>query len=121
MRDTAKSGAGSVKDAVGTAAGKAKVPALAAGAAAAGLAGGVALGQRLLPQRKVLGVPLPRRSRVQKASRQLAKAAGEVGSAGRNVSELTAEVRRMREQVEQGNGRSPIEVVLSGLTRRRDP
>jgi len=52
----------------------------------------------------------------------LGKAASEVGGAGKQVGELTTEVRKVSDAL--GNGRakrqaSPIEVLLSGLTKRR--
>jgi hypothetical protein len=49
-------------------------------------------------------------------SHDLAKAAKEVGQFGVDVGQLASELRRNREQA---NGtRSPIEVVLQGLTSR---
>ena len=107
-------------DGASAAAGKAKVPAMAAGMAAAGLAGGIAIGQRMFPRKKVLGVPVPRRSVATKFGKELGKAAGEIGRAGRQVGDLTTEVRGLRADVESGKGKSPVEVLLSGLTRRRD-
>ncbi len=98
---------------------RSKLPAVVAGSLAAGLAGGIVVGQRALPKRKVLGIPLPRRSRATVLSKQLGKAAGEIGRATGQVGELTSEVRGLRQEVENGKGKSPVEVLLSGLTRRR--
>jgi hypothetical protein len=108
-------------EAVTSAAGKAKGPALAGGAALAGLVGGAALASRAR-KRRVLGVPVPgtRRALIQvkrpgrnKSARNFAKAAGQ-------MAELATEVKLAREQLD-GNKvrRSPVEVVLDGLTARR--
>lgn len=116
--------------AVATVAGSARGPALAAGAAAAGLVGGIALGSHLGTRRnglsglvarrpKVLGVPLGRKTGLQRTVETLGKATRELGSATRQVSSTTDEIRQVREQLEQANRRSPIEVVLEGLTHRR--
>jgi hypothetical protein len=51
--------------------------------------------------------------------KDLMKAAGEVGSAGRQAGELASEVRRVRQQLDHDRRRSPVEVVLEGLTSRR--
>ena len=70
-------------------------------------------------QAPLINVKVPRRARAKRLGKDLAKAAGDVGSAGRQVGELADEVRRVREQLESSRGRSPIEVVLQGLTSRR--
>jgi hypothetical protein len=117
--------------AVSTAARKVKGPAVAGGAALAGLAGGLAIASRANGPRKLLGVPVPgtrrplvkvttpRRVRAKGASRDIRKAATEVGSAGRQVGDLVTEVRRVRTELERGHRRSPLEIVLEGLTSRR--
>jgi len=109
---------------VGKAAGKAKTPLLAGGAALAGAAGGMAIGamrSRHSNSRKLLGVKMPQPKRVKLRSRDVARAAKEVGSFSQNVSELATELRRAREEGGNGGGkhRSPVEVVLDGLTARR--
>lgn len=117
-------------DSVATAARTAKGPMLAAGATAAGLAGGVALGSKLgsrrtglsgllSPRRRVFGVPIGRKSGVIKAGEALGKVARELASARKQASVATDDVHQIREQLEQGNRRSPVEVVLEGLTHRR--
>ncbi len=108
---------------VGKAASKAKTPLLAGGAAVAGAAGGLALSamrSRQSHSRKVLGVKVPQGKRVKVRSRDVAKAAKEIGTFGQHMGELATELRHVRE--ESGNGtkhRSPVEVVLDGLTARR--
>jgi hypothetical protein len=125
VESTAKDAGHSVKDAgrgVGKVASKAKTPLLAGGAALAGAAGGMAVGamRSRHSNRKLLGVKMPQPKRVKLRSRDVARAAKEVGSFGQHVGELATELRHVRE--ENGNGakhRSPVEVVLDGLTARR--
>jgi hypothetical protein len=89
-------------NAVGNAAKKATVPLVAGGAAIVGAAGGMALGARQA-----------RRSN----SHNLKRAAKNVGTFGAQVGRLASEIHQARES---GNGkhRSPVEVVLEGLTAR---
>jgi hypothetical protein len=77
-------------NAVGNAAEKAKVPLVAGGAALAGVAGGMALGTRYAH----------RHSRMDKAIK------------------LAHELQQVR-RPENGRHRSPVEIVLEGLTSRR--
>jgi hypothetical protein len=91
------------------------MPALAAGAGLVGLAGGVILGARNSSGR-VLGMPLPSRSGT-RVSKNLAEATKNVGSLGEGMSSLAAELHKVQGGNGEG-GRSPIEVVLQGLTRR---
>ncbi len=125
VRQTVESSTKEAGQAVGKAASKAKTPLLAGSAALAGAAGGLAIGAMRSRHshshsHKVLGVKLPQRKRVKIRSRDVAKAAKEVGSFSQHVGELATELRHARE--ESGNGskhRSPVEVVLDGLTARR--
>jgi hypothetical protein len=130
-KETVSNGVQTTGDAVGTAAKKAKGPALVGGAALAGLAGGLAIAAASGGPRRVLGVPVPgtrrplvkintpRRAKAKGVGKDLLKAAGEVGSAGRQAGELASEVQRVRADLDRGRRRSPIEVVLEGLTSRR--
>jgi hypothetical protein len=118
-------------DAVTTAAKSAKAPLLAAGGAALGLAGGIVLesqrdkrrrGVRALVsprRRKVLGVPIERKTGLQRTAETLGKAVHEFGSVSRQVSSATDEIRQVREQLDHANRQSPVEVLLDGLTHRR--
>jgi len=114
VEETAKDAGGAVGSAaskVGHVAGKAKVPLMAGGAALAGVAGGLAFGRQSHRHNGVAGV----------SSKDLAKAARKASDAGLRVGELALEGRRVRE-TRNGNGkvhRSPVEVVLQGLTSRR--
>jgi hypothetical protein len=85
----------------------------------AALAGGVALGSRARSRRKVMGVPVPRRSVLKASTKNLASSAKNVASFGEQLAELTTEVKRTREAVQGDEKRSPIEVVLEGLTHRQ--
>ena len=96
-------------DAVASAARRTPSPAIAAGAAAAGLAGGLLLGSRLAPRRSALA----------SAALALADGVRRAASAADRASTTIDEIRAVREQLETLNKRSPIEVVLDGLTHRR--
>jgi hypothetical protein len=103
---------------VGKAAGKAKVPLIASGAALAGMAGGIVLATRQDRHRRL--AMAMRKPRIKLTSKDVAKATREVGHFSSQVGELATELRRARER----NGgsarrRSPVEVVLDGLTARR--
>jgi len=96
--------------AVAQAASKAKVPLMAGGAALAGVAGGIALGNRQAHRHRGLkGID----------SDDLAKAARKVGNIGVQVGEVAYQARRAREASNGSTHRSPVEVVLDGLTSRR--
>jgi hypothetical protein len=116
-----RSAVGSAGKEAGHAVSKAKLPLLAGGAAVAGTVGGLVLGASRSGD-KVLGVKLPKSRRVKLRSRDLSKAAKEVGRFGENVGELTTELKRAREGLANGEGKqsSPIEVLLSSLTSRHN-
>jgi hypothetical protein len=111
VEETAKS-AGST---VGRVASKAKVPLMAGGAALAAGAGGVALART---QRKS-GLSRVSSNLGRVSSKDLAKAARKAGDVGAQIGEVALEVRRARESSNGHTRRSPIEVVLQGLTSRR--
>lgn len=102
---------------VGKAAARAKVPLIASGAALAGAAGGIALATRQDRHRR-LGMAI-RKPRIKLTSRDVAKATREVGHFSGQVGELATELRRAREANGGTRRRSPVEVVLDGLTARR--
>jgi hypothetical protein len=116
-RDSVVDGAQSAGRAVGGAANAAKVPALAGGAALAGLVGGVALARG--GRRKVLGVPIPGTSRPLVKINGRGSGTKQLMKTGRQMAELAIEVRQARQQLATESKRSPIEVVLDGLTARR--
>jgi hypothetical protein len=88
-------------ESVASAGAKAKGPLIAAGAGVAGLAGGLALGRRLYRPRGFTGALVT-------AAQALARTA-----------EAGDEVKQVREQLSRANRRSPVEVLLDGLTHRR--
>jgi hypothetical protein len=117
-------------DSVAAAARRAKGPLLTTGATAAGLAGGLALGSRraskrrplgalLAPQRKIFGVPIALKSGAVKTAEALGRVARELSSATNQISATSDDVRQIREQLNNANKQSPIEVLLDGLTHRR--
>jgi hypothetical protein len=109
------------KDAGDAVARRTPTGALAAGAAAAGLAGGLVLGARARPSRgllrttKVLGMPVGRRGR----ARTIARGARRAAAVAAKASSTADDIRAIRQQLEHANRRSPIEIVLDGLTHRR--
>jgi hypothetical protein len=116
VESTAKQAGSAVSDAghsVGKAASKAKTPLIAGGAAVAGAAGGLALAARQARKSKTL-----RRPKVKIRSQDLARAARDVGQFGMDVGQLAGELRKNREAANGAKHRSPIEVVLQGLTSR---
>lgn len=94
---------------VADAARKAGKPGLAAGAAAAGLAGGLLLGSRIGSGRLVR----------RRSSKMLALAgAKRLAKTAVRASHTADDIHAIREQLEQANNRSPIEILLDGLTHR---
>jgi hypothetical protein len=71
---------------------KAKTPAIAGGAALAGLAGGMAIARNGTPESGGTAKALT------SATKAFGQVAVQVGKAGYRIGELTAEVRRVREQ-----------------------
>ncbi len=118
--DKATSAVGNATGKATSAVGKAKVPLLAGGAALAGAAGGLALGARGVRRGKGIAKALPRRPQMKMkvSSKDLASAAKDVGSFGAQLGHLANELQQARES-DNGKHRSPLEVVLEGLTARR--
>ena len=101
-----------------SAAKKLKTPALAAGAGLAGLAGGIAIARE---RSKKSLFSMPSKGVARATSKNLAELAKNVGSAAERTGKVAEQVRVASEAVaSNGAHRSPIEVVLQGLTRRRD-
>jgi hypothetical protein len=104
--------------AVARTASKAKMPLLAGGAALAGAAGGLALGTRQAHRKRGRGMAV-RRPHLKMNSHDLARAAKGVGAFGAQMGHLASEMQRAREEGNGARRRSPVEVVLEGLTSRR--
>lgn len=103
----------------GKAASKAKAPLLASGAALAGAAGGLAIGaMRSRRPHRVLVPKAIQRKRVKISSQDIAKAARGIGTVSRHVADLTSEMND-EQRPKNGKRKSPVEVVLEGLTTRR--
>lgn len=123
VRRTVESSTKEAGQTVGKVASKAKAPLLAGGAALAGVAGGMAIGamrSRRSHPRRVLGLKVPRGKRMRVRSRDVARAAKEVGTLSQHVGDLATELRHAREEAGGSDKhRSPVEVVLDGLTARR--
>ena len=117
-KSTAKRTAKSNGSVVGKAASKAKIPLVAGGAALAGAAGGLALASTKQARKSGIGKAIARRPKIKVNSGDVAKAAKEVGNFSAHVGELANELQRNREEA-NGKHRSPVEVVLQGLTSRR--
>ena len=90
-------------------------------AAAAGVAGGLLIAHRRSRAKRLGIVPVPRGTTMKSVGEGLLRATENVGRAGDRVGQFSEEVRRVREGLEAGGTakrRSPIEVVLYGLTHR---
>jgi hypothetical protein len=102
---------------VGTAAQKAKVPALVGTTAAAAIAGGVALGSRL-STRGHRGSTIPVRA-FRSTADEVGKISKEIGRAGLRVGigEVDLEVRKSGR--DSDSRQSPLEALVTALTSRR--
>jgi hypothetical protein len=104
---------------VGKAASKAKTPLLASSAALAGAAGGLAIGaMRSRRSHRGLMSKALHPKRVKISSQDVAKAARGIGTVSQHVADLTSEMNGER-RPRNGKRKSPVEVVLEGLTSRR--
>jgi hypothetical protein len=121
-RETIESSTKEAGQAVGKAASRARTPLLAGGAALAGAAGGLALGKMRSHHsgsREMLGLKVPKARRPKLRSDDVARAARGVGSLSRHVGELATELGNDEGPKRNGRHKSPVEVVLDGLTARR--
>jgi hypothetical protein len=113
---TAQSVVKTAGHAIGTAADKAKGPALAVGAAAAAIGGGIALSRsgklNLRRHKRFLGVPLPQRTAFGNVAKQIGDAVDAAGSAGKQVGAWSDGLHELREKMSDGG--SPV----SQLTER---
>lgn len=104
-------------DAVKHAVGKAKVPLVAGGAVLAGAAGGMALAASKKAHKSGLGKAVARRPKIKLDSKDVARAAKGVGDFSAQVSEIAGGLETAASG-RNGKRRSPVEVVLQGLTAR---
>jgi hypothetical protein len=117
LRDGARRTAG----VLGPIAEKSAKPAMVASGALAGIAAGMAIASR--GDRRLGDLPDVTRSIPVGGgtARTLLRATRELHATACTVNELAAEIRKVRELVHAEQNRSPIEVVLQGLTRRPEP
>jgi hypothetical protein len=94
----------------------ARTPLLTGGAALAGAAGGLALGATRAAAKRGTNAA---RVGFQIRSQDVARTAKEIGSFAEQLGMVADELRRTREAAAASKHRSPIEVVLQGLTARR--
>ena len=117
--DRLRARANEAADALGPIAQKSAKPAMAAGAALAGLAAGAALASRghsrLGDVAAATAAPLVTR---EGATKTLLRATRELHATACTLNDVASEIRQVRELAQAGKNRSPIEVVLQGLTRR---
>lgn len=116
--EAVRSAVGDAGKTVGKVAGKAKVPLVAGGAALAGAAGGMALAASKKGRKGGIGKALSHRPKIKIDSKDIAKAAQGVGRVSTQVSEVAGGLETAASG-RNGKHRSPIEVVLQGLTARR--
>lgn len=117
-KDATVNGAKTAGGAVASAAKQLKTPAIAAGVGLAGVAGGIALG-RGTKSKKSLSI-LPGRS-AKATSKKLSDAAKNVGAVAEQTGQAAERVRQLSAAIsgeESSARRSPVEVVLEGLTKR---
>jgi pyruvate, orthophosphate dikinase len=116
--EAVRSAVGDAGKTVGKVAGKAKVPLVAGGAALAGAAGGMALAASKKGRKGGIGKAMAHRPKIKVDSKDIAKAAKGVGQFSSQVSEVAGGLETAASG-KNGKHRSPIEVVLQGLTARR--
>jgi hypothetical protein len=97
---------------------KSGTPAIAAGAALAGLAAGAALASRGRSLFDSLPGTLRPAAGGRGTAKTLLRASQQLHSTTCSLNDLASEIRKVREVAQAGQNRSPIEVVLQGLTRR---
>jgi hypothetical protein len=91
----------------------------------AGLVGGIAVGRAR--NKKGFSLPLRGRSAAKGTSKKLSSAAKNVGTAAEQTAQIAERVRLASEAIAGKDGkdtaprRSPVEVLLEGLTRRSVP
>jgi len=114
----AKRRVGAAINGAGKVAAQVKGPLITSGAALAGVAGGLVLSG---VRDRVPGAKGNGGRKIHFDSKDVAHRAKQIGAFGEQVGSLAAEIRRTREAVASGpdRRRSPIEVVLQGLTARR--
>jgi len=109
-------------DKLSRAAKSSKAPMLVGGAGTlVGLAGGMALGARRAGKRRIpgIGVSIPRGDG--EGVKKAAATARKLGVASQRLGEMAVEIQRAGKETQPALRRSPLEVLLEGLTTRRVP
>jgi hypothetical protein len=100
--------------AVAAAANKAKTPALVGAATLATVGGVIALGSKVKPRKtkRVLGVPVPRRTAVGKTAKRVGRAVDSVSSTGQQIGRWSDDVQYLRGRIAGATG--PVEKLPDG-------
>jgi hypothetical protein len=119
-KDATTKGAKAAGNAVTSTAKKLKTPLIATGTGLAGVAAGVALTQK---NKGISGIHLPNRGTRRATTKGLGEAAKNVGMLAERTGKVAQQVRVASEAIGEGSAprksKSAIEVVLEGLTSRR--
>jgi hypothetical protein len=119
-KDATTKGAKAAGDAVTSTAKKLKTPLIATGTGLAGVAAGVALTQK---SKGISGIHLPSRGTRRATTKGLGEAAKNIGMLAERTGKVAQQVRVASEAIGEGGAprksKSAIEVVLEGLTSRR--
>jgi hypothetical protein len=120
-KDATTKGANAAGDAVTSAAKKLKTPLIATGTGLAGVAAGLALTRK--KNKGISGILLPGRRGPRSATKSLAEAAKNIGVLAERTGKVAEQVRVASEAIGEDSApresKSAIEVVLEGLTSRR--
>jgi hypothetical protein len=121
-KDATTKGANAAGNAVISAAKKLKTPLIATGTGLAGVAAGFALTRK--KNQGISGIPLPSRRGTRHATtKRLGEAAKDIGMLAERTGKVAQQVRVASEAIGEGGAprksKSAIEVVLEGLTSRR--
>ena len=120
-KDATTKGAKTAGDAVTSTAKKLKTPLIATGTGLAGVAAGIALTRK--KSKGISGINLPSRGTRRATMKGLGEAAKNIGMLAERTGKVAQQVRVASEAIGEGGAprksKSAIEVVLEGLTSRR--
>jgi hypothetical protein len=120
-KDATTKGANAAGSAVTSTAKKLKTPLIATGTGLAGVAAGIALTRQ--KNKGISGIHLPSRGTKRATTKGLGEAAKNIGMLAERTGKVAQQVRVASEAIGGGGtprkSKSPIEVVLEGLTSRR--
>ncbi|HEY6772121.1 MAG TPA: hypothetical protein VI035_06685 [Solirubrobacterales bacterium] len=120
-KDATTKGANAAGHAVTSTAKKLKTPLIATGTGLAGIAAGVALTRK--KNKGISGIHLPSRGTGRATTKGLGQAAKNIGMLAERTGKVAQQVRVASEAIGEGSeprkSKSAIEVVLEGLTSRR--